>query len=63
MFYFGRLIVLSVLSLFGTASIAVNAVGGTINMFEVLLGVAINLGLAVIISKCVGAGDFSQAKY
>lgn len=63
MFYFGRLIVLSVVSLFGTASIAANAVGGTINMFEVLSGVAINLGLAVIISKCVGAGDFAQAKY
>lgn len=63
MFYFGRLIVLSVVSLFGTASIAANAVGGTINMFEVLPGVAINLGLAVIISKCVGAGDFAQAKY
>jgi len=39
MFYFGRLIVLSVVSLFGTASIAANAVGGTINMFEVLPGV------------------------
>ncbi len=63
MFYFGRLIVLSVVSLFGTASIAANAVGGTINMFEVLPGVAINLGLAVIISKCVGAEDFEQAKY
>ena len=63
MFYFGRLIVLSVVSLFGTAAIAANAVGGTINMFEVLPGVAINLGLAVIISKCVGAGDFAQAKY
>ncbi|MCY7008958.1 MATE family efflux transporter [Fusobacterium simiae] len=63
MFYLGRLIVLSVVSLFGTASIAANAVGGTINMFEVLPGVAINLGLAVVISKCVGAGDFAQAKY
>ncbi|MFL0196304.1 MATE family efflux transporter [Clostridium sp. WILCCON 0269] len=63
MFYLGRLIVLSVVSMFGTASIAANSVAGTIVMFEVLPGMAINLGLSVIISRCVGAGDFEQAKY
>lgn len=63
MFYFGRLIVLSVVSVFGTASIAANSVAGSIVMFEVLPGVAMNLGLSVIISRCVGAGDFEQAKY
>lgn len=63
MFYLGRLVVLSVVSLFGTASIAANSVSGTIVMFEVLPGMAMNLGLSVIISRCVGAGDFEQAKY
>lgn len=63
MFYLGRLIVLSVVSLFGTASIAANSVSGTIVMFEVLPGMAMNLGLSVIISRCVGAGDLEQAKY
>jgi len=63
MFYLGRLIVLSIVSLFGTASIAANSVAGSIVMFEVLPGVAMNLGLSVIISRCVGAGDFEQAKY
>lgn len=63
LFYLGRLIVLSVVSLFGTSSIAANAVGGTIASFQSLPGMAINLGLAVIISRCVGAGDFAQAKY
>lgn len=63
MFYLGRLIVLSVVSIFGTASIAANSVAGTIVMFEVLPGMAMNLGLSVIISRCVGAGDFEQAKY
>ena len=63
MFYLGRLVVLSIVSMFGTASIAANAVSGTIVMFEVLPGMAMNLGLSVIISRCVGAGDYEQAKY
>lgn len=63
MFYLGRLIVLSILSLFGTASIAANSVGGTLVMFQVLPGTAINLGLTSIISRCIGANDYDQAKY
>lgn len=63
MFYLGRLVVLSIVSIFGTASIAANSVSGTIVMFEVLPGMAMNLGLSVIISRCAGAGDYEQAKY
>lgn len=63
MFYLGRLIVLSIVSLFGTASIAANSVGGTLVMFQVLPGTAINLGLTSIISRCIGANDYDQAKY
>ena len=63
MFFLGRLIVLSVVSLFGTAAIAANSVGGTIIMFQGLPGISIVLGLAVIISKCVGAGDYEQAEF
>ena len=63
MFYLGRLIVLSIVSLFGTASIAANSVGGTLVMFQVLPGTAINLGVTSIISRCIGANDYDQAKY
>nr|WP_224038110.1 MATE family efflux transporter [Clostridium gelidum] len=63
LFYFGRIIVLSLVASFGTASIAANAVSGTIVMFQVLPGMAIGLGLTVIISRCIGAGDYEQAKY
>ncbi|MDT8719019.1 MATE family efflux transporter [Clostridium sp. 19966] len=63
MFYLGRLVVLSIVSVFGTASIAANSVSGTIVMFEVLPGMAMNLGLSVIISRCVGAGEYEQVKY
>lgn len=63
MFHLGRLIVLSIVSMFGTAAIAANSVAGSIVMFEVLPGMAINLGLSVIISRCMGAGDIEQAQY
>lgn len=32
-------------------------------MFQVVPGMAIGLGLTVIISRCVGARDYEQAKY
>jgi putative MATE family efflux protein len=63
LFFFGRIIVLSLIATFGTASIAANAVSGTIVMFQVLPGIAIGLGLTVVISRCVGAGEYNQAKY
>lgn len=63
MFYFGRLLILSLISTFGTAAIAANSVSGTIVMFEVLPGMAINLGMTVVISRCVGSGDYEQARY
>jgi Na+-driven multidrug efflux pump len=63
LFYFGRIIVLSLVASFGTAAIAANAVSGTIVMFQVLPGIAIGLGLTVVISRCAGAGDYRQAQY
>ena len=62
-FYLGRLLVLSLVATFGTAAIAANAVGGTIVMFQVLPGMAINLGVTAVISRCVGSNDFTLAKF
>ncbi|MFD1178383.1 MATE family efflux transporter [Paenibacillus puldeungensis] len=63
LFQIGRILVLSLVSTFGTAAIAANAVGGTIVLFQVLPGIAINLGLTAVIARCVGSGDYEQAKY
>jgi len=63
LFYLGRIVVLSLVSMFGTAAIAANAVGGTLVMFEVLPGMAIGFGLTVIIARCVGAKDYEQARH
>lgn len=62
LFYVSRIIVLSLVSTFGTAAIAANAVSGTIAVIEVLPGIAINLGLTAVIARCVGYGDYEQAK-
>lgn len=63
MFYFGKLLVLSLVSTFGTAAIAANAVGGTICSFEALPGMAIGMGFSVVIAQCVGANDYGQLRY
>ncbi|PTY40176.1 MATE family efflux transporter [Brachyspira hampsonii] len=63
MFYLGRLLILSLISTFGTASIAANSVSTLIASLEVLPGMAIGLGLTTVISQCVGAGDYNQTKY
>ena len=63
LFYLGRIVVLGLVATFGTAAIAANAVAGTIVLFEVLPGIAIGLGMTVVIARCVGAGDYAQARY
>lgn len=63
LFQLGRVLVLSIVSTFGTMAIAANSVGYAIGIFSVLPGFAINLGLTAVISNCVGANDYEQAKY
>ena len=63
LFQLGRVLVLSLVSTFGTMAIAANSVGYSIGIFSVLPGFAINLGLTAVISNCVGADDYDQARY
>lgn len=63
MFQLGKIILLSLVSTFGTASIAANAVSNTIAAFEILPGMAIGLALVTVVSHCIGAGDVEQARY
>ena len=62
MFQLGRLVLFSLISTFGTASMVANAIGNTIANFNCFAGQAINLGLAAVVSQCVGAGGFDQAR-
>ncbi|MBP1924276.1 putative MATE family efflux protein [Sedimentibacter acidaminivorans] len=63
MFQLGKILLLSIVAGFGTASITANAVGNTIASFEILPGAAVGLGLITVVSRCVGAGDYEMARY
>lgn len=63
LFQLGRILVLSLVSTFGTMAIAANSVGYSVGVFSVLPGFAINLGMTAVISRCIGANDYEQAKY
>ncbi|SCP95664.1 MATE family efflux transporter [Anaerobium acetethylicum] len=62
MFQIGKILVLRIISLFGTTAITANAVSNTIASFAVLPGSAIGLALITIVGQCAGAKEFEQAK-
>lgn len=63
MFQLGKIIVLSLVSTFGTFAIAANAVSNVLAAFEVLPGMALSLAITTVIAQCVGAGDYEQVAY
>lgn len=63
MFQLGKILVLSLVSTFGTASIAANAVSNTIAMFQILPGMAINFAILTVAAQCVGAKRYDQVRY
>lgn len=63
LFQLGKILLLSAVSSFGTASIAANAVGNTIASIQVLPAAAIGTAMVTVVSQCVGAGDFEKTRY
>ncbi len=63
MFQLGKILVLSLVSGFGTAAIAANAIGNYVAMFAILPGMALGLTTVTVVSQCVGAGDYEQVRY
>lgn len=63
LFQLGKILLLSLVSTFGTSAIAANAVCCTITNFNILPGMAINMALLSVASYCIGAGDFGQTRY
>lgn len=63
MFQLGKIMVLSIVTGFGTTAITANAVANSVGTFQIIPGMAINLGLITVCSQCVGARDYEQARY
>ena len=63
LFQLGRVLVVSVISTFGTIQIAANAVANTIDTLGVLPGQAMNLAIITVVGQCVGARDMAQVRH
>ena len=62
MFQVGKLLTQSLISGFGTAAIAANACASTVEMLADIPGTAMSLALVTIVGRCVGAGEYGQAR-
>lgn len=63
MFQLGKLVLLSLISGFGTVAITANAVSNTVAAFAILPGQSIGMSMITVVSQCVGAGDYDQVRY
>jgi Na+-driven multidrug efflux pump len=63
LFQLGKLLLLSMIATFGTASTAANAVGNTLGSFQCLPGNAIGLAMIAVVGQCCGAHAYDQAKF
>lgn len=63
MFQLGKILILSLVSEFGTSSIAANAVCNSVCGFAILGGMSMGYALSAVSAQCVGAGDYGQVRY
>ncbi|MDO4271241.1 MAG: MATE family efflux transporter [Eubacteriales bacterium] len=62
LFQLGRVLVVSIIALFGTSQIAANAVANNLDAIGIIPGQAINLAMITVVGQCVGACDAEQAR-
>ena len=63
LFEAGRILVVSMISTFGTVQIAANAVANNLDGMGVIPGKAIGLAMITVVGRCIGAGDHEQTIY
>jgi Na+-driven multidrug efflux pump len=63
LFHLGRVLVVSIISGFGTVQIAANGVANSLDSIGCIMGMAMNLAMITVIGQCVGADDKEQIKY
>lgn len=63
LFQLGRVLVVGMISLFGTVHISANAVANNLDGVGCIIGNALCLGMIAVVGRCIGAGDFEQAAH
>lgn len=63
LFTLGRVLVTSIVALFGTTQIVANSVAGSIDQMAVVVVNAVNLGIVTVVGQCMGAKEYDQATY
>ena len=63
MFQLGKIMVLSMITSFGTAAIAANAVSNIIATLQVLPGMSVGMAVITVCSRCIGGGNYDAARY
>ena len=63
LFQLGRVLVVSMISLFGTVHISANAVANNLDGMGCIVGQAIGLAMITVVGRCVGAQQLDQASY
>lgn len=61
LFQLGRVLVVSMISLFGTVHISANAVANNLDSVGCIIGNAMCLGMITVVGRCIGAQDFEQS--
>lgn len=63
LFALGKVLVVSIIALFGTTQIAANGVANSIDNIAIIVVSSMNLAIVTVIGQCVGAKEYEQAKY
>lgn len=63
LFQLGRVLVVSMISLFGTVHISANAVANNLDTVGCIIGSAMGLAMITVVGRCVGAQDLAQVRY
>ncbi len=61
-FQLGRILVISMISGFGTVQVAANAVANNLDSFGCIPGQALGLATVTVVGQAIGAGNFEEAR-
>ena len=63
MFQLGKIVLLSLVALYGTSAITANAITQNMAQIQLIPAFAVNMAVTTVIARCVGYGDIPQVRY